>query len=132
MSVDCRYGIGKEVDLPYDDTVKRVEALVVEHGFGIFSRINLADVFGADESLPFTRYQIIGACRPDFARHAFAADPNIGLLLPCNIIVVEDLEGNVRVLAKDPLHVMDLLNVPVAIEATMLLKDQLEQIIDEL
>ena len=132
MAVDCRYGIGREVEFSFDDAVNRVESLVVKHGFGVFSRINLADVFGPDENLPFSRYLIIGACRPDFAKHAFSADPNIGLLLPCNIIVVEDLKGKVRVLAKDPLHVMDLLSVPVAIEATMLLKDQLEQIIDEI
>lgn len=132
MTENCRYGFGHQVALGFDEAIERVEELLKKHAFGIYSRIDMAEVFGSEQDLPFSRYLIIGACRPDFAARAFRADQNIGLLLPCNIIVYEELSGQVTVMAKDPVHMMDLLNVADAIEAAIKVKDQLEQLIDEL
>ena len=128
---DCNYGFGKKSSDSFHEVLIRVEKLLNKHGFGVYSRIDMADVLGKDEKLTFKRYLILGACRPDFAREAFAADPNIGLLLPCNIIVYESLDGEVSVMVKDPVHMMDLLNVPGAVEAAIKVKCELEELVEE-
>jgi uncharacterized protein (DUF302 family) len=130
--VDCRYGFGKQVDSTYHETLIRVEKVLNAHGFGVYSRINMGDVFSEGEKVPYRHYIILGACHPNFARQAFAADPNIGLLLPCNIIIYETLDGEVFVMAKDPVHMMDLLNAPAAIEAASKVRCEIEALIDEL
>ena len=132
MPTDCRYGFGTRIEIGFDDAISRIESLLKDHGFGVYSRINMKDVFGPEQDLPFRHYLIIGACRPDFAIHAFRADHNVGLLLPCNIVVYEELSGQVVVMVKDPVHMMDLLNVPDAIEAAIKVKAQLEELMAEL
>lgn len=129
---DCKYGFGKKVKGTYHETLIRVERLLNAHGFGVYSRINVMDLFEDDDAVPFRRYIIIGGCHPDFARQAFAADPNIGLLLPCNIVIYETLAGEVFVMAKDPVHMMDFLRSPDAITAASRIKCEIEQLIEEL
>ena len=130
--VDCRYGFGRKVEGTYHETLVRVERALHDHGFGVYSRINVMDLFGENEANPFKRYIIIGGCHPEFAQQAFAADPNIGLLLPCNIVVYETLDGEVVVMAKDPVHMMDFLNTPEAVAAASRIKCEVEQLIQEL
>lgn len=129
---NCRYGFGKKVSSTYHETLIRVEKALNAHGFGVYSRINVMDLFGEDEENLFKRYVIIGGCHPEFARQAFAADPNVGLLLPCNIIVYETGDGEVFVMAKDPVHMMDFLQAPEAIAAASRIKCEVEQLINEL
>jgi len=130
--VDCKYGFGKKVRSSYHETLVRVERLLNDHGFGVYSRINVMDLFADDDAVPFRRYIIIGGCHPEFARQAFGADVNIGLLLPCNIIIYENLAGEVFVMAKDPVHMMDFLKSPAAITAASRIKCEVEQLIEEL
>ncbi|PLY01898.1 MAG: hypothetical protein C0623_04875 [Desulfuromonas sp.] len=131
MDVECRYGFGKKSESSFQEVLARVEKLLHSYGFEIHSRINVADIFSGKDDLPFKRYLIIGACRPDFAEEAFTADPNIGLLLPCNIVIYEDFCGQVTIMAKDPVHMMDLLEDPRAVVAASKVKFELEQLIEE-
>ena len=132
MSKECTYGFGKIVALPFDDTVARVTELLKQHGFHILSRIDLQNTLQTCLGIDFRQYRILGACKSEFAYQAFSADQNIGLLLPCNVIVYETDEGQVRVMAMDPLHVMELINHPEAIEVTMALKKELEAVMEEI
>ena len=132
MSGTCRYGFGTEVTLGFDAAVEKVEALLNTHGFRVWTRLNVDEVMCSDMSDAFGRYVILGACNPDFAKMIFKADPNIGLLMPCNIIVYELPTGGCKVMIKDPLRIMDVLDVPEAIEAAINIKAQMEEIIEEL
>jgi len=132
MNVDCKYGFGKQVDYSFSAALERVTGLLSENGFTIHSRIDMRAVFCAERTLPFNDYIILGACRQDFAERAFNADHNIGLLLPCNVIVYEELSGEVVVMVKDPIHIMDLVSKPTAIEVAIEVKSVLESIISKL
>lgn len=132
MTTDCAYGFGKTVALSFDAAVSRVSALLKERGFAVLSRIDLQHDLEEALGVRFRRYLILGACNADFAYQAFSADPNIGLLLPCNVIVYETDDGQVQVMAMDPVHVMELIRNPEAIAVTMEVKEKLEAIIGEM
>lgn len=85
-----RYGFKKALDTPFDE----VQALVVEElqveGFGVLTQIDLQVKFKEKLGIEFPRYVILGACNPTYAHKALLAEPDIGLMLPCNIIVYEN------------------------------------------
>lgn len=93
MTKTCRYGFGTKVPLGFDLTVNKVEEMLNRRGFQITTRLRMDDILNVDRSESFGRYLIFGACNPHFARPLFNADPNIGLMMPCNLIIYELQEG---------------------------------------
>ncbi len=132
MSANCKYGFGCDVSLEFDEAIAKVQQLLDEKGFQIFTRLNLDEIVGKSDHDKFGRYIIIGACKPEFARQLFKADPNIGLLMPCNIIIYELPDGGCKVMIKDPARIMDMISSPVAIETSINVKDLMEELIEEL
>jgi uncharacterized protein (DUF302 family) len=96
-----RYGFGMKVALPYEDAVRRATDLLKEEGFGVLTEIDVRKTMRETLGADFRRYIILGACNPRLAHRAFQAELEIGLLLPCNVIVYEDGNGSV-VSAMDP------------------------------
>jgi uncharacterized protein (DUF302 family) len=131
MTNICRYGFGTESALGFDLLTEKLEEILNRRGFNITTRLRMDDVL--NETLPgsFGRYVILGACNPDYARALFNADPNVGLMMPCNVIVYELQEGGCKVMVKDPALLMDLINNPIAIEASIKVKQQMEEVIAE-
>ncbi len=132
MSTECKYGFGCRVDLSFDRAVERVERLLVQKGFKVYTRLNLHEIIENETSEKFDRYIIIGACNPDVAQKLFEADPNIGLLMPCNVVIYELRTGGCKVMIKDPARIMDMISNPIAIEASINVKVLMEEIIEEL
>lgn len=132
MSQNCNYGFGTEITVNFKATLEKIESLLQKHGFKIFTRLNLKDIVGDSEITDFGEYLILGACNAEFAKELFTADPNIGMLMPCNIIVYELDNQKTRVMIKDPLRIMDLIDSPAAIAAAIKVKEQMEEIIEEL
>ena len=132
MKDSCNYGFGKTVDLDFSAAVERVRTLLQKQGFAVLSAIDLQKDLETALGISFRRYLILGACNPDFAYRAFTADANIGLLLPCNVIVYEGDDGKVRVMAMDPMHVMELVRKPEAVAVSIEVKEKLEAVIAEL
>ena len=132
MPVDCSYGFGCEVGFGFDEAIEKVQQLLKEKGFQIYTRLNLHEIVGDAEHDKFGRYIIIGACNAEFARQLFNADPNIGLLMPCNIVIYELPSGGCKVMIKDPARVMDMISSPIAIETSINVKCLMEEIIEEL
>jgi len=87
ISTRHSYGTSREVELDFLTAVARARALLAEHGFGILCEIDIAATLRAKAGVDLGDYVILGACKPDSARIALAADPDVGLLLPCNVIV---------------------------------------------
>jgi uncharacterized protein (DUF302 family) len=83
------YGFTKELDIPFDETVTKVTEALKREGFSVLTTIDIQQKFKEKLGIDFQRYLILGACNPAFAHKAIVAEENIGLMLPCNILVYE-------------------------------------------
>jgi len=107
-----KYAFGKSVDLKYGQAIDRVTEALREQGFGVLTEIDVAATLKKRLGKDMPPYRILGACNPEFAHQALEAEPQIGALLPCNIVIREDAGGKVFVEIMDPEAVMQLVDRP--------------------
>ena len=103
-----KYVFGKTVDLTYAEAITRVTDALTKEGFGVLTEIDVAATLKKKLDKDMPPYKILGACNPQFAHRALEADPQIGALLPCNVVVRIDASGKTIVEVMDPLAVMNL------------------------
>ncbi len=100
---DFRYGFATTLQgVPFDDAKARVTDALKQEGFGILAEIDVGGTLKKKLDIDFRRYLILGACNPQLARQALEAEPQIGLLLPCNVALQDGAEGEVIVSIADP------------------------------
>lgn len=113
-------GFGLDLDVSYDQAVERVTAALKEQGFGVLTEIDVRGTMKQKLDVDFRRYTILGACNPPLAHRALSIDLEIGLMLPCNVVVYER-DGGSRVEFLDPVAALGMVEnerlVPVAKEA---------------
>ena len=123
------YGLRRDTDLSYTEAVERIRATLKEQGFGILTEIDVASTLAAKLGVTMTPYIILGACNPALAHRALQAEPEVGLLLPCNVVVRREGETTV-VEAMDPEAALGLVKNDavrgVALEAKQLLMHALQ------
>jgi uncharacterized protein (DUF302 family) len=93
------YSIGKKVELSYDEALEKVTVELKKEGFGVLTEIDVKKTLKEKLDVDMPRYKILGACNPSFAHKALEAEPEVGLLLPCNVIVYESDDGLTNVAA---------------------------------
>jgi uncharacterized protein (DUF302 family) len=123
------YGFRATLDIPYEEAIERTTAALKEEGFGVLTEIDVKATLKKKLNADFRRYVILGACNPNLAYEALQDELEIGLLLPCNVIVYEKNGGSV-VSIVDPLSMLGVVEGPtldpVANEAQTRLKRVVE------
>ncbi len=105
-----RYAFGKTVDATYEQALERVTQTLAKEGFGVLTEIDVAATLKKKLGKDMPPYKILGACNPQFAHRALEAEPQIGALLPCNVVVRVDASGKTVVEMMDPQAVMNLVD----------------------
>ena len=90
MTEPNRYGITRKAAASFEETLEKARAALQARGFGILWEIDVRETMKKKLDVDFPPYRILGACKPDIAHQALTAEPDIGLLLPCNCIVRQD------------------------------------------
>jgi uncharacterized protein (DUF302 family) len=125
------YGISKTVHLSYDQAVARVTEELQKEGFGVLTTIDVKETLKKKLNVDFKNYVILGACNPPFAHQALTAEEEVGLLLPCNVVVYEKDNGTV-VAAFDPMVMTKLSDNPVLLKIAEQVKERLQRVLNNL
>lgn len=125
-----RYSIGTTVELEYAQAVDRAKDALAEEGFGVLSEIDIAATLKNKLNADFRPYVILGACNPPLAHRALMAERDLGLLLPCNVVVyAADEPGRSVVSAMDPEAALELTGNPEVREVAREVKARLERVL---
>lgn len=125
------YGFSKMVEGSFSDVEQRVIAGLKEEGFGVLTEIDIQATLKAKLDVDKPAYKILGACNPALANQALDAEPDIGLLLPCNVVVRQESEG-VIVAFMDPAAVLTLVNKQGIAELAGQVREKLQRVMNAL
>jgi len=124
------YVFGRTVNLGFDEAVQKATEALGKEGFGVLTEIDVAATIKKKLGKDIPPYRILGACNPQFAHRALEAEPQIGALLPCNVVVRVDGAGKTIVEVMDPQAVLGLVGrkdiEPIAMEVRSRLKRMLD------
>ena len=126
------FGIKRELDISYEEAIVKIKANLKEEGFGVLTEIDVKETLKKKIDVDFKKYIILGACSPKFAFKALTAEPEIGLLLPCNVIVYENDNGKTVVSAFDPITGMNIINKPEIKEVAEAVSEKLTRAVNSL
>jgi uncharacterized protein (DUF302 family) len=126
------YYFSKTVQTSFDDAVEKVTAALSEEGFGVISAIDIHEKIKAKVGVDFKRYRILGACNPAFSYKALMAEDKIGVMLPCNVLVIEQGENEMEIAAVNPTDSMMAIQNDVVTEVAARVGEHLKKALDRL
>ena len=130
--VATTYGFGTTLHMSYAEAIERTKEALKAEGFGVLTEIDIRKTLKEKIDVEFGDYVILGACNPQLAHRALQAEPEIGLLLPCNVIVYAEGEQRARVAVMDPAAALGVVDnqaiQPIAVEA----RERLERVVASL
>lgn len=126
------YGFNITIKSSMEDAEAKVREALMAEGFGVLTEIDVQKVMKAKLDVDRTGYKILGACNPTLAHQAIDAEPDIGLLLPCNVLLREEDDGQVTIGFMDPAAVLNLVNNPKVDEVAPIVRDKLQNVANSL
>ncbi len=126
------YYFSKKVKGAFEEVVEKVTASLKNEGFGVLTEIDVKETLKKKLDVDFHKYRILGACNPLFAYKALQAEDKIGIMLPCNVIVQEKVEGEVEVAAVDPVASMKAVDNPDLSSIAKQVQEKLQHVIGSL
>jgi uncharacterized protein (DUF302 family) len=100
----AQLGLKKKTSSTYEEVLTRIPDLLKEEGFGILTQIDVKETLKAKLGVDFRKYKILGACNPSLAHRALSTITDLGVLLPCNVVVYEGEDGKAVVVMIDPMQ----------------------------
>lgn len=129
---ETAYGLRTDLAIPYETAVEKTTAALKEEGFGVLTEIDVKETLKKKLDADFRRYVILGACNPSLAHRALTAEPEIGLLLPCNVVVYETEPDHSAVAAMAPISAMGIVGNPELKDVAKEADERLRRVIETL
>lgn len=126
-----KYGFSKTTDYTFEQAVEKVTDELKKEGFGVLTTIDVKDTLKKKLDVDFKKYTILGACNPPFAHKALLAEEELGLLLPCNVIVYEKGDKT-AVSVFDPMIMVGIIENPAMQEIASEIKKKLERVLQSI
>ncbi len=126
------YYFSKKLKGSLEEVVEKVTVSLKNEGFGVLTEIDVKETLKKKLDVDFHKYRILGACNPLFAYKALQAEDKIGIMLPCNVIVQEKVEGEVEVAAVDPVASMKAVDNPDLSSIAKQVQEKLQHVIESL
>jgi len=122
------YGFNVTLDATMEAAEEKVREALAAEGFGVLTEIDVQKVMKAKLDIDRSGYKILGACNPNLAHEAIEAEPDIGLLLPCNVLLREEDGGKVNVSFMDPVAVLGMVDNPKIAEVAPMVQGKLKKV----
>lgn len=125
------YTFSKTVEGSFENAIEKVTQELKKEGFGVLTEIDVKETLKNKLGVDFRKYKILGACNPHFAHQALLHESEIGSLLPCNVVVQENADNQIRVSAIDPVESMKAVDNPELGKIAMQVREKLKKVIEE-
>lgn len=126
------YYNSKTIGLSFDEAIQKVTDELKKEGFGVLTEIDVKETLKKKLDVDFRKYKILGACNPPNAYKALQMEENIGVLLPCNVIVQEKEDGKIQVSSVNPIESMQAVNNPLLAEVAGDITSRLQRVLNSL
>lgn len=126
------YFLTKQLSCSFEEAIPKVTEALKSEGFGVLTEIDIKETLKKKLNVDFRKYLILGACNPLLAHRALQAEPNVGLMLPCNVVIQEAEAGSVEVAAIDPVAMMGAVENSQLVAIASEVKGKLEKVMNKL
>jgi len=126
------YSYSKDINSSFESTEYKVREALQKIGFGVLTEININDAFKSKSDLDYKSYKILGACNPPLAHEAINFDEMIGILMPCNILLIDNEDGTTKVVFPNAKNILDITDNKDLIDLSIKVDNVLERAFNEI